>query len=155
AVDDESGRRAHPRRVPRLMTSRLRAALSRAGFAVVKVTALSTGESPTWRVDLAGGGTVKARLFRRTRDAERGQRALGSGATGLLSVHARIGRALVTEFVDGVRLDRYLTRTSAAKRRALVRAAGRLLARLHQATAARRPASATPHRALLRRMAGR
>lgn len=138
------------------MTSRLRTRLASAGFPVASVTALSRrGDSEIWRVDLVGGGRVKVRLFRRTWDADRVHRALASGAPGLPSVRARLGRALVTEFVDGVGLDRYLTRAPATRRRALVREAGRLLGALHGATAVRCRSASTPHRALLRRMAGR
>ena len=139
------------------MTSRLRARLAEAGFPVARATALSRrAESSTWSVDVIGGDRVKVRVFRRTVDADRVEQALASGAPGLLVMRARLGRALVTEFVDGQTLDRYLKGARSAERRALVRATGRLLARLHQATAARRRTpSATPHRALLVRMAGR
>jgi hypothetical protein len=113
---------------PRLV----RTALAAEGLVVERVVALSGhGHSDTFRLDLAGGRRAKMRVYRDRVSAARVERRLRESSVGVLpEVLVRVGRRLIVEHVEGNVLDVYL-RASPVERRRLVRATGRLLARLH------------------------
>ena len=110
----------------------VRAALAAEGLVVERVVALSGhGHSDTFRLDLAGGHRAKMRVYRDRVSAARVERQLRESTVGVLpEVLVRVGRRLIVEHVEGTVLDSYL-RASPVERRRLVRATGRLLARLH------------------------
>jgi aminoglycoside phosphotransferase (APT) family kinase protein len=85
-----------------------------------------------YRLDLADGRRVRMRVFPTTAAAAEVWRHLcASEASVLPRPLFQAGRALVVEYVEGVPLDRYLRRAEPGLEARLVRAAGRLLARLH------------------------
>ena len=98
---------------------------------VERVVALSGhGHSDTFRLDLAGGRRAKMRVYRDKVSAARVERQLRESSVGVLpEVLVRVGRRLIVEHVEGKVLDGF--RASPVERRRLVRATGRLLARLH------------------------
>lgn len=95
------------------------------------------GQAPAFRLDLAGGRRLKARLFPTSLQAARVSRLLqGRGAKDLPRPMRRAGRVLVVEFVKGESLDRLLSKAAPGVELRQARAAGALLARLHSGAAA-------------------
>jgi aminoglycoside phosphotransferase (APT) family kinase protein len=121
---------------------------------VVAVAPLShRGQSPAFRLELASGPAWKARVFPSLAAARRVERLLRArSAVDLPRPRWRLGPVLVTEFIEGLPVDRVIAASPGAEP-ALVFAAGALLGRLH---AGRRPSGrALPvafFRAALRRV---
>lgn len=115
------------------LPARVRAALAASGCPVRRTRRLpGHGHAATFAVDLVDGRRLKLRRYRSSSDAARVERCLVmAGADGLPRPVARAGRWLAVEFVAGTTLDRELRGAAATERLRLVRAAGRMLARLH------------------------
>jgi hypothetical protein len=112
------------------------------------------GHSTTFRLDLADGGSAKMRVYGDQAAAARVERHLRGSSAGVLpAVLARVGRRLVVEHVQGAVLDARLRQATLAERRRLVRATGRLLARLHDGDYMSAPVSA--YRRLVSLVTGR
>jgi aminoglycoside phosphotransferase (APT) family kinase protein len=144
------------------ITARLRAGLASEGFLVRRAVRLSrAGEAPSCRLDLRDGQFVKLRLFRTAAAARKVWRLLGSAGDSILARPLfLLDRALVTEYVEGEPLDKYLRRASRGAEVSVVRATGRMMAQLHRQPVVRGTAlgPAGHHRYLtraLRRLARR
>lgn len=112
---------------------RVRRALAARGLPVLRAVRLpGHGHAATFTLDLVDGRRLKARRYRSAADAARVERCIGTpGAHSLPRPVARIGRWLAVEFVEGTTLDRHLRDAPREARLRFVRAAGRMLARLH------------------------
>jgi Ser/Thr protein kinase RdoA (MazF antagonist) len=116
------------------------------------------GESPAFRLLLAGGGHAKLRVFSTSESAREVVRLLAAvKGSGLPRVRHVIGRAVVLEYVEGEVLDRHLARAGAAEETQLAAMAGRLLASIHAANSSSvaRPRPLGDYGLLLRRVVRR
>ncbi len=86
-----------------------------------------------FRLELDDGRHVTLRQFKTAAAASEVWRLLNHRRTSALPRPLlQITRALVVEYVEGVRLDRHLSQAGPAEERRQIRAAGELLAQLHR-----------------------
>ena len=134
------------------MTRHLHSRLVAAGYDVRKVTDLARGgEASVLRLELVDGRCVKLRQYPSPEAADRVWSSLrhAKGVTLPLPL-IRLGNTMVTEYVEGEPLDRYLRRATAADRRNMVRRVAWLAANLHKISGTRgRPRLPTEHRQLI------
>jgi aminoglycoside phosphotransferase len=111
----------------------MRARLAAAGFPVRRARHLSrAGEAPVFRLELEDGRVVKARVFRTEKSARRVWRLATEAAPSVLSRPLqRVGRAIVSEYLDGETLDARFRRAGRRFEEGVVRSMGRLVAALH------------------------
>ncbi len=121
---------------------------------VVSLAPLSRrGQSPAFRLEIATGPALKARAFPSPALARRVERLLRA-APDLPQPRLREGRVLVTEFIEGVCVDRLLA-ASPQFEPDLVTAAGALLGWLHACRPAGRALPVAFHASRLRRVVAR
>jgi hypothetical protein len=108
--------------------------LASRGFVVRRAVPLArAGEAPAFRLELADERVVKVRLFSSAGSARRIWDLLEmAGDSALPRPLLQMGRALVTEYIEGEPLDRYLLTAGRNDDARFIRATARLLARLHR-----------------------
>jgi len=138
-----------------LLTRSWRARLASRGFAVRRAVRLSSaGEGPAFRLQLRDGRVVKVRFFSSAASARKIRDLLEKADHSIVARPLlQVGRALVSEYIEGEPLDRYLRRAARKPDAVLIRATARLLARLHRRRTPRGAArTTTGYHQLLARM---
>jgi len=140
------------------LARRVRTRLAGQGLSVARVVPLArASQAPVFRVHLDDGRIIKVRVYGSPRAAVRVWALLGVAGESVTARRILLaGRMIVTDFVDGVPLDRHLRNATSTAVTHAIRAAGTLLAELHSRRVSKSGAlGMASYRVLLRRSVNR